>query len=126
MRICVIYDCLYPWTVGGGERWYRNLAAEFTAAGHDVTYLTRLQWDPDDPPRIPGVDVVAVSPREPLYGANGNRRVGPPLRFGWGVLRHLARTRGGYDVVHTCAFPYFSTLAVRAALIGTRTRIGVD
>jgi glycosyltransferase involved in cell wall biosynthesis len=126
MRICLVYDCLYPWTVGGGERWYRNLAAEFAAAGHEVTYLTRLQWDADDVPRIPGVEVVAVSPREPLYGDDGNRRVGPPVRFGWGVLRHLLRARRRYDVVHTCAFPYFSLLATRAALVGSGTRVGVD
>jgi glycosyltransferase involved in cell wall biosynthesis len=126
VHICIVYDCLYPWTVGGGERWYRNLAAELTAAGHDVTYLTRLQWDDDDPPDIPGVEVVAVSRREPLYGEDGNRRVGPPLRFGFGVLRHLLRARRRYDVVHTCAFPYFSLLAARIALAGSRTRIGVD
>jgi len=126
VRICIVYDCLYPWTVGGGERWYRNLAAELTAAGHDVTYLTRLQWDDDDPPDIPGVEVVAVSRREPLYGEDGNRRVGPPLRFGFGVLRHLLSARRRYDVVHTCAFPYFSLLAARVALAGSRTRIGVD
>jgi glycosyltransferase involved in cell wall biosynthesis len=126
VHICIVYDCLYPWTVGGGERWYRNLAAEFTAAGHEVTYLTRLQWDEDDPPNIPGVEVIAVSPREPLYGADGNRRVGPPLRFGWGVLRHLLSARRRYDVVHTCAFPYFSLLAARTALVASPTRIGVD
>jgi glycosyltransferase involved in cell wall biosynthesis len=126
VRICIIYDCLYPWTVGGGERWYRNLAAELTSSGHEVTYLTRLQWDTDDPPRIPGVDVIAVSRREPLYGEDGNRRIAPPLRFGWGVLRHLLRTRGRYDIVHTCGFPYFSLLAVRGALVGSGTRIGVD
>ena len=26
LRICLVYDCLYPYTVGGAERWYRNLA----------------------------------------------------------------------------------------------------
>jgi hypothetical protein len=26
MRICVVYDCLFPHTIGGAERWYRNLA----------------------------------------------------------------------------------------------------
>ena len=25
MRICLVYDCLFPYTVGGAERWYRNL-----------------------------------------------------------------------------------------------------
>jgi glycosyltransferase involved in cell wall biosynthesis len=126
MRICILYDCLYPWTVGGAERWYRNLAAEFVAAGHEVTYLTRLQWDDDDPPAIEGVEVIAVSPREPLYGDDGNRRIAPPLRFGWGVLKHLLRHRGRYDVVHTCAFPFFSLIAARVAIAGTNTRMGVD
>jgi glycosyltransferase involved in cell wall biosynthesis len=126
MRICILYDCLYPWTVGGGEHWYRNLAAEFATNGHEVTYLTRLQWDPTDPPQIEGVEVIAVSPREPLYGADGNRRIGPPIRFGWGVLKHLLRNRNRYDVVHACAFPFFSLLAARLAIARTRTRLGVD
>ena len=26
MRVCIVYDCLFPYTVGGAERWYRNLA----------------------------------------------------------------------------------------------------
>ena len=26
MRICLVYDVLYPHTVGGAERWYRNVA----------------------------------------------------------------------------------------------------
>jgi len=126
MRICLVYDCLYPWTVGGAERWMRDLAERLVADGHEVTYLTRLQWDPHDAPAIPGVRVVAVSRREELYGPDGNRTVGEPLRFGWGVLRHLLRHRRAYDAVHTCSFPYFSVLAARAALAGTGVRIGVD
>jgi len=115
MRICILYDCLFPWTVGGAERWYRNLAERLAADGHEVTYLTRRQWDPADPPRIPGVRVLAVSPPDDLYGADGNRRIVPPLRFGRGVLRHLWRRGGGYDVVHTASFPYFSLLAAGLA-----------
>src|SRR5215207_9062097 len=61
MRICIVYDCLFPWTYGGAERWYRNLAERLASEGHEVTYLTRLQWEPDDPPRLPGVRVIAVS-----------------------------------------------------------------
>ena len=86
MRICIAYDCLFPWTVGGAERWYRNLAERLAADGHEITYLTRLQWDPGDAPQIPGVRVVAVSRADDLYGPDGNRLTGPPLRFGYGVL----------------------------------------
>lgn len=113
MRICLVYDCLYPWTVGGAERWLRSLAEALAAEGHDVTYLTRLQWGAHDAPAIPGVRVVAVSRADALYGPDGNRLVGPPLRFGRGVLGHLLRN--DYDVVHTCSFPYFSLLAAGLA-----------
>ena len=114
MRICIVYDCLFPWTVGGAERWYRNLSERLAADGHDVTYLTRRQWSDDDEPRLPGVRVIAVSPDEPLYGPDGNRRIGEALRFGRGVLAHLARHGRGYEVVHTASFPYFSLLAAGA------------
>ena len=115
MRICIAYDCLFPWTIGGAERWYRSLAERLAADGHHVTYLTRLQWDPNDPPFIEGVKIVAVSGADELYGADGNRRVGPPLRFGFGVLGHLLRHGRRYDVVHLCSFPYFSVLAAALA-----------
>lgn len=124
MRIAVVYDCLFPWTVGGAERWYRNLAERLAAAGHEVTYLTLRQWEAGDEPWIPGVSVVDVGPRMPLYGDDGHRRIAPPLRFGAGVLAHLARHGGRYDVVHTASFPYFSLLAAGVArrLHGFRVR----
>jgi glycosyltransferase involved in cell wall biosynthesis len=125
MRVCIAYDCLYPHTVGGAERWYRSLALELASAGHEVTYLTRLQWEPGTDP-LPGVDVVVVSRAERLYDDEGRRRIGPPLRFGLGVLRHLLRNRRSYDALHLCSFPYFSLLAARVALTGTRVPIGVD
>src|SRR4051812_43522229 len=104
----------------------RDVAEALAADGHDVTYLTRRQWDPADAPRIPGVRVVAVSRAEPLYGPDGNRTIGEPLRFGWGVLKHLARHGRDYDVVHTASFPYFSLLAAGAARRPGRYRIVAD
>lgn len=110
MRICIVYDCLFPWTIGGAERWYRALAERLAADGHQVTYLTMTQWDADAPPALPGITIIPVSPRAALY-QDGKRRIAPPLRFGWGVLTHLARHGRRYDVVHLCSFPYFALLA---------------
>jgi len=113
MRVCLIYDCLYPYTVGGAERWYRNLALRLRDAGHEVTYLTLRQWDGelDD---LEGIDVRAVGPRMALYTGD-RRRIGPPLVFGAGVLWELLRRGRRFDVVHTASFPYFSLLAAAAA-----------
>lgn len=110
MRICLVYDCLFPHTIGGAERWYRNLAERLAAQGHDVTYLTLRQWPRGEQPHLPGIEVHAVGPRLALY-TGGRRRILPPLVFGAGVLVHLVRHGRRYDVVHTGAFPYFSVLS---------------
>jgi glycosyltransferase involved in cell wall biosynthesis len=123
MRICLVYDCLYPHTVGGAERWYRNLAERLVADGHEVTYLTLRQWKRGERAEIdPRVRVVTAGPHMALYTADGRRRIVPPLIFGLGVLAHLLRHGRRYDVVHTCAFPYFSLLAAAAV----RPLIGFD
>jgi glycosyltransferase involved in cell wall biosynthesis len=114
MRICLIYDCLFPHTVGGAERWYRNLAERLAAEGHDVTYLTLRQWERGADLGVPGLRVVEAGPRMALY-TGGRRRTLPPLVFGAGVLWHLLRHGRRYDVVHTASFPYFSLLAAAVA-----------
>jgi glycosyltransferase involved in cell wall biosynthesis len=126
VRICLVYDCLFPYTVGGAERWYRNLGERLGAEGHDVSYLTLRQWDRGKTGEVPGVDVVAVGPRMQLYAEAGRRRILPPLVFGLGVLWHLLRHGGRYDVVHTASFPYFSLLAAAAVRKLRRYRLVVD
>src|SRR5438067_7980225 len=98
VRVCLVYDCLYPYTIGGAERWYRNLAERLAATGHEVTFLTRRQWGRGQTADFAGVRVLSVSPRMGLYGDDGRRRMLPPLLFGLGVLGHLLRYGKRYDV----------------------------
>jgi glycosyltransferase involved in cell wall biosynthesis len=126
VRICLVYDCLYPHTIGGAERWYRNLAERLVREGHEVTYLTLRQWERGTDPGVPGVRVFAVAPRMALYGADGRRRIVPPLAFGAGVLWHLLLRGRRYEAVHTASFPYFSTLAAAMVRPLQRFRLVVD
>ncbi len=126
MEVCIVYDCLYPYTVGGAERWYRNVAERLAADGAGVTFLTLRQWDRGAGPDLPGVRVVEVGPRMNLYTRSGRRRVLPPIVFGVGVLRHLLGHGRRYDVVHTASFPYFSLLAAALARRRGRFRLVVD
>ncbi len=126
MRICLIYDCLFPYTVGGAERWYRNLAERLVAEGHEVTYLTLRQWSRGERLDVdPRIRVVVAGPRMALY-TGPRRRILPPLVFGAGVLWHLLRHGRSYDVVHTCAFPYFSLLSAALARPFGRYGLVVD
>jgi glycosyltransferase involved in cell wall biosynthesis len=126
MRICLVYDCLFPYTIGGGERWYRSLGERLAMAGHDVTYITLRQWPRGERGEVPGVRVVPVGPRMALYEKSGRRRVLPPLVFGLGVVWHLLLHGRRYDVVHASAFPYFSLLAAAAVRRLGRFRLVVD
>jgi glycosyltransferase involved in cell wall biosynthesis len=114
-RVCLVYDCLFPHTVGGAERWMRDLAERLAADGHQVTYLTLRQWDRGADPGVTGVQVRAVGPRFGLYTESGRRKIIPPLIFGLGVFIHLLRHGRRYDTVHTVSFPYFSLLAAGLA-----------
>ena len=124
MRVCIVYDHLYPATVGGGERWLHDLALALARAGHDVTYLTMRHWD-GDPPELPGVAVVGLTPAGTVY-AEGRRSLGPPLRFGIAVGRYLLRNGQRFDVVHSAAFPYFPLLAASLARRRGRFRLVGD
>ncbi len=152
MRICLLYDCLFPYTVGGAERWYRNLAERLADEGHDVTYVTLRQWPRGEEGWIGGGDqllgerqigreagtgrgtrvgsagvrVRVAGPRMALYTGSGRRRTLPPIVFGLGVFWHLLRHGRDYDVVHTASFPYFSLLAAGCARPLGRYRLVVD
>lgn len=118
MRVCLVYDHLYPATIGGGERWMHDLALALARAGHEVTYLTMRHWDAH-PPVLPGVEVVGLVPAGSVY-TEERRTLGPPARFGLAVGRYLLRHGRRFDVVHAAAFPFFPMLAASA----TRRRAG--
>jgi glycosyltransferase involved in cell wall biosynthesis len=124
VQICLVYDHLYPATIGGGERWMHDLALALARAGHDVTYLTMQHWS-GRPPELAGVEIVGLVPAGSVY-REGRRTLGPPLRFGIAVGRYLRRHGGRFDAVHTAAFPYFPMLAAAGARRRGGYRLIVD
>jgi glycosyltransferase involved in cell wall biosynthesis len=124
MKVAILYDCMFPYTVGGAERWYVNIA-ERLSKDHVVTYVTLKQWDQSELKPEP-FDVVTVGPRMELYTESGRRKIGPPVRYGLGVFWHLLRHGGKYDVVHGASFPYFSVIAAWLALLPRKTKLVVD
>ena len=103
----------------------RDLALHLAKSGHDVVYLTMQHWDAETPPKLEGVRVLGLVDPGRVY-EDERRTLGPPLRFGFAVARHLARHGRDYDVVHTASFPFFSVLAAAAARRRGRYRLFVD
>jgi glycosyltransferase involved in cell wall biosynthesis len=125
VRIAVVYDCFFPLSTGGGERLYRAFAEHFARQGHQVTYVTRRQWE-GAAPVVPGVEVVAIAGRARLYDARGNRRLGPAIGYAAAVARHLLRHAGRYDAVLVSALPSLNVIAARLALTGRQPVLCAD
>lgn len=112
LRIAIVYDCLYPYTAGGGERVYTEMARRLSAQGHRVDYLTRVQWEggtPDEP-----FTVVPIWSGE-IADATGDRRTAAAAGFAHAVYRELRRRRGDYDLIIVSALPSLNVFAARAA-----------
>ncbi|WP_374977443.1 glycosyltransferase family 4 protein [Microbacterium trichothecenolyticum] len=122
--IAIAYDCLFPYTTGGGERQYRAFADELVRRGRRVDYLTARQWD--DPPPATGFRVLPVAGRLRLYDEAGVRRTTAALEYAWGLFRALLRNRRRYDAIIVSGLPVLNVFAARFALLGSRTRIVVD
>jgi glycosyltransferase involved in cell wall biosynthesis len=124
-KIAVAYDCLYPYTTGGGERLYSSIARILADRGCSVDYLTSKQWDAADPPHEP-YQVVPVSGVLRLYNATGVRRTSAAFAFAWALFRRLLTRRQQYDALIVSGLPVLNVFAARLGLLGSGTRLIVD
>lgn len=123
--IAVAYDCLFPFTTGGGERQYRASADVLGDLGFDVDYLTSVQWDGPTPTED-RFRVVPIAPRLSLYDARGVRRIPAALRYAASLFGSLLRRRRRYAAVIVSGLPIFNVFAARLALLGSGTKLVVD
>lgn len=123
--IAVAYDCLFPYSTGGGERQYRAVADVLGDKGFDVDYLTATQWDGRTPVEE-NFRILPITGRLSLYDAGGVRRIPAALTYAASLFAALARRRRRYAAVIVSGLPIFNVFAARLALLGSGTRLVVD
>lgn len=122
-RAAVVFDCLFPLTVGGGERVYRRIAELLVDRGFDTDYVTRRLWNGESP--VATFNTVGVWSGE-IYNDSGVRRTSSALSFAASCFGYFIRRRSRYEIVITSALPVLTAIAVRLALMGTKTRVIAD
>lgn len=117
LRILLVYDCLYPWSVGGVEHRNHELARALAARGHRVTLAGFAEERSEMSSGVPGVEILPVAPPGRLYTAQGKRSTGEALRLARAALLLDVRR---FDVVETANIPYahLPPLALRCRLAG--------
>ena len=111
MRICFVYDALFPYVKGGAERRYHELATRL-AAEHDVHHVSWQWWEGASTTTIDGVTLHGVGAPPKLYGDDGKRTVREAVAFAARVSPFLVRHR--FDVIDCSATPYLPLYAAAA------------
>ena len=102
MKILLLYDCVYPESLGGVEHRNHELAAALGGLGHEVTIAGFAVSSRDV---AKNARVLSLGPPGKLYDAHGKRRASEALRFAHflspeGVA--LINTRPVLPVTVTC------------------------
>src|SRR5260370_36809185 len=124
MRVALIYDAVYPYVAGGGERRNYALAAA-TPADHgvEVALYGLDYWRHDPSQRLPHCKYVGVAPAMPLYTRAGRRSLLEPFVVSFGLFSAVRRRRLDVWVgsrFHTVSVPVARLMRMRTR----RPRVG--
>ena len=114
LRILLLYEAVYPDSIGGVETRDWELGRALGRRGHEVTLAGFCAPLPGEPPNV---RVLPLGPSPRLYNAGGRRSTRAALRFAAAVARLDVAP---YDVVETANMPYVHLLplALRCRLAG--------
>lgn len=118
LRIGFVYDALVPYTSGGAERRFHELATRL-AIRHEVHYVTWRFWG-DRPTMVrDGITYHGVGGPRRFYGSDGKRTIREAVEFALRLPATLARLK--VDLLDVSATPYLPLYTAWAVSRATRT-----
>jgi glycosyltransferase involved in cell wall biosynthesis len=118
MKIAFIYDCIYPWIKGGGEKRIYEISKRLASRGHDVHIYGIKWWGGSDIIEKDGVIMHGVCQPMELY-VDGRRSISEAITFSIRLLPHLYNQK--FDIIDVTAFPYFSVFTTKLISIIKRS-----
>jgi glycosyltransferase involved in cell wall biosynthesis len=107
----LVYDAVYPYQKGGGERRFRALAEQLAAAGCEVDLYGMRGWKGRAPVQVsPRVRLHGLCRSRRMYTDSGRRSVLQSVLFGLACFKLIGRR---FDVIDCCGFPFFSLFSCR-------------
>ena len=105
MKIAFVYDCLYPYVKGGGEKRYYEIA-ERLKDEHEVHFFSMKFWEGKNVIFKNNIYYHGICKPKELYTESGRRSIFQSIYFGIKLFRPLFKNK--FDLIDCSAFPYFS------------------
>lgn len=112
MKIALIYDAIYPYIKGGGERRFYEISKRLTNKGHQVHLYGMKSWEGADFIKRGKIYLHGISKVKGLYTKEGKRSILQAIYFG---LCSVKLIKEDFDVIDCCGFPYFSLFSCKIA-----------
>jgi glycosyltransferase involved in cell wall biosynthesis len=112
-RLALVYDAVYPFIKGGGEKRFYDTGIKLSKEDYDVHFYGMKLWEGEDVKVIDGMTYHKLSKAIPLYN-NEKRTIGQSIKFGLSAFKLI---RADFDVIDCCGFPYFSLFPAKLACL---------
>ena len=120
MRICFVFDGVYPFTKGGVEKRISQVSSYLASRGHDVHVIGTRYWDTTDPVTIGETTYHGLNGSTNLYTKSGKRSSRNAVAFALRLIPPLISEK--FDLVETQSTLPLTTL-VAWALTRRRNRV---
>lgn len=104
MKIALVYDAIYPFIKGGGEKRFYEIGKRLSRKGHEVHFYGMKFWEGKDTIKKEGMYFHGICKAKQLYNKEGKRSIIEAIYFGFHTLK---LRREDIDLLDCCAFPYF-------------------
>jgi len=111
MKIALIYDMIYPYTIGGAEVRNYSLAKRLAEQGHEVHIYGVKLWKGPVTIKRDGIFIHGVCTYIQKYNFKGNRLIFEPIKFSYCLFKHLVKEK--FDIIDCSAFPYFPAFSCK-------------
>jgi L-malate glycosyltransferase len=110
MKLALVYDLIYPFSIGGVESRNFSLAKELVLKGHEVHLFGVKMWKGKDDIAISrNFFAHGVSRYSGKYTFNGKRKAFEPLWYSFFLFFKLMKY--DFDIIDVSAFPFFTVFS---------------
>jgi len=114
MKIALVYDAIYPYIKGGGEKRFYEIGKSLAKKGHQVHLYGMKFWEGENVIKQNEMYLHGICKAKKLYTKEGRRSILQAIYFGFHSMKLI---KEDFDVIDCCGFPYFSLFACKLASI---------
>lgn len=111
MKIAIVYDMLYPYSIGGVEWRNFSLAKHLVLKGHEVHLFGMKMWEGEKTKKVSdGFYMHGISRYNGKY-FKGKRKIIEPVKFSVRLFFELIKY--DFDIIDVSSFPFFPAFSVK-------------